>query len=36
MPALYDYRIFISHAWKYGEDMIDWFPCGSFSVVFIL
>ena len=20
MPALYDYRIFISHAWKYGED----------------
>nr|WP_304358290.1 TIR domain-containing protein [Clostridium paraputrificum] len=20
MPALYDYRIFISHAWKYGDD----------------
>lgn len=20
MPALYDYRIFISHAWKYGND----------------
>lgn len=20
MPSLYDYRLFISHAWKYGED----------------
>lgn len=20
MPSLYDYRIFISHAWKYGDD----------------
>ena len=23
MPALYDYRIFISHAWKYGSDYTD-------------
>lgn len=26
MPALYDYRLFISHAWKYGQtynDLID-------------
>ena len=22
MPSLYDYRIFISHAWKYGDDYI--------------
>ncbi len=22
MPYLYDYRIFISHAWKYGDDYI--------------
>ena len=20
MPALYDYRIFISHAWRYGDE----------------
>ena len=20
MPSLYDYRLFISHAWKYGDD----------------
>lgn len=36
MPALYDYRIFISHAWKYGEDydrlvsMLDHSPWFSF------
>lgn len=22
MPQLYDYRLFISHAWKYGDDYI--------------
>lgn len=22
MPQLYDYRLFVSHAWKYGEDYI--------------
>ena len=22
MPSLYDYRLFISHAWKYGDDYI--------------
>ena len=36
MPHLYDYRIFISHAWKYGEDydrlvsMLDHSPWFSF------
>ena len=22
MPSLYNYRLFISHAWKYGENYI--------------
>ena len=40
MPALYDYRIFISHAWKYGEeydrlvrllDAAPWFSYYNYS-----